>query len=105
MKDENEQPSRDWEKTLDLNRTKLTRDFVDQLEDAMRRQQVAADDLKAIAGTAREQEYGPRDIMAMKKIAKLRLQDKGGDAREQLSALDRIGMAVEFDLFDWSGVA
>ena len=42
-----------------------------------------------------------RDITA-KKIAKLRLTDKGDDAREQLEALSRIGKAVAFDLFDWA---
>ena len=38
----------------------------------------------------------------MKKIAKLRLDDKASEAREQLSALERIGRAVGFDLFDWA---
>jgi len=36
-----------------------------------------------------------------KKIAKLRLDDKKGAAQEQLEALERIGKAVGFDLFDW----
>lgn len=103
MSDEN--TSGYWENKLDLNRSQLTRDIVSQLEDAMRRQEVAADDIKEITASAKEQEYGPRDIAAMKKIAKLRLKDKGGDAREQLEALSRIGKAVEFDLFDWSEVA
>ena len=40
----------------------------------------------------------------MKKIARLRLKDQKGRAQEQLEALERIGKAVEFDLFDWAGV-
>lgn len=99
-----EEPKRDFVKILDLNRSQLTKDIVTQLEDAMRRQDVAADDIKEITASAKEQEYGPRDIAAMKKIAKLRLKDKCLDAREQLEALSRIGKAVEFDLFDWGGI-
>ncbi len=38
----------------------------------------------------------------MKTIAKLRLQDKKGAAQEKLEALDRVGKAVGFDLFDWA---
>ena len=103
--DMSEEPKRDLEKMFDLNRSQLTRDLVNQFEDAMRRQETAADDIKEITATAKEQEYGPRDIEAMKKIAKLRLKDKGGAAREQLESLSRIGKTVGFDLFDWAGVA
>lgn len=99
-----DEPTRDFEKMLDLNRSQLTRDVVSQFEDAMRRQQTAIDDIKEITAVAKEQEFGPRDIGAMKKIAKLRLQDKGGDAKEQLEALSRIGKVVGFDLFDWAGI-
>lgn len=41
----------------------------------------------------------------MKRIAKLRLDDKGSEAKEQLEALQRIGRAVSFDLFDWANAA
>lgn len=92
---------RDFEQMLDLNRTQLTRDLVSQFEEAMRRQKVAGDDIKEIAATAHEQEFGPRDIAAMKQIAKLRLTDKGGEAKEKLAALERIGKLVQFDLFDF----
>jgi hypothetical protein len=59
------EPKRDWVKSLDLNRTQLTRDLVAQMEEAMRRQQIAADDLKAICATAKEQEYRPFEVSAM----------------------------------------
>lgn len=38
----------------------------------------------------------------LRKIAKLRLQDKRGDAEEQLEALARISAAIDFPLFDWA---
>ena len=99
-----ETPQRDWTKTLDLSRTKLTQDLVDQMEDAMRRQQTAADDLKAIYASAAEKEYEKRDIVAMKTVARLRLKDEKADAQQKLEALERIGRAVEFDLFDFAAV-
>jgi hypothetical protein len=62
---------------------------------------VAADDLKQVCADAVEQEFGPHDIKAMKKIARIRLKDQQSDARDQLEALERIGRAVQFELFDW----
>ncbi len=95
-------PQRDWSKTLDLDRKTITRNFVNRIEECMRAAEAASNDLKGVLAEAKEAEFGPRDIGAMKKIAKLRLTDKGGDAREQLEALSRIGKAVAFDLFDWA---
>ena len=65
------EPKRDWGKTLDLNRTTLTRDMVERYYDAMMRQQVAADDIKIITAAAKEAEYKPADIAAMKGVAQL----------------------------------
>jgi uncharacterized protein (UPF0335 family) len=90
----------DWTKKLDLNRTTVTTDFVARFETVMRAQQAASDDLKEIAAQAAEQEFSKRDIEAMKKIAKMRLKDQIGRAREQIDALRRIGAAVQIDLFD-----
>ena len=97
-----EEPKRDLHKMFDLGRTTLTKTMVDRMEQAMRDADAARDDLKQILSECREAEFGPRDIAAMKKIAKLRKDDKGGDAKEQLEALRRIGRAVGFDLFDWA---
>lgn len=102
--DNAEQPKRDWSKTLDLDRTTITRDFVNRMETCMRQVQDAQEDLKQIIADAKEAEFKPRDVEAMKKIARLRLKDQKGRAQEQLEALDRIGRAVEFDLFDWAAV-
>jgi hypothetical protein len=60
--------------------------------------------LKAIVESAKEQEFGPREIKAMRTIAKLRLKDKKVEAREELAALERISKAADFDLFDFAGV-
>ena len=89
----------DWTKKLDLNRTAITADFVARMEACMRQQQTAADDLKEVVAQANEAEFSKRDIEAMKKIARLRLKDQIGRAREQLDALRRIGDAVQIDLF------
>ncbi len=96
------EPKRDFAKMFDLNRSTLTKSYVDQMERCLRDAATARDELKEIAATAKEAEFSPRDIQAMKKIAKLRLDDKKGAAQEQLEALERIGKAVGFDLFDWS---
>jgi uncharacterized protein (UPF0335 family) len=89
----------DWTKRLDLNRTTITTDFVKRMEECMRQQEAAAADLKELTAQAAEQEFTKRDIEAMKRIARLRLKDQVGRAREQIDALRRIGDAVQCDLF------
>lgn len=84
-----------------MNRTQLTRDMVDRYLDAMQRQQIAAEDVRIITASALDQEFNKRDIGAMKAIAKLKMNDKKAEAQEKLEALERIGKAVGFDLFDW----
>lgn len=90
----------DFTKMFDLDRTRLTREMVDRMEQAMREIDAARDDLKAVIAECREAEFRKRDIEAMKKIAKFRKDDKQSAAREQIEALLRIGRAVQFDLFD-----
>lgn len=101
MPDTNE-PTRDWVQALDLNRSTVTKSFVDRLEECMRAQQTASDDLKEVIAQAKEAEFTARDIEAMKKIAKLRLKDQRSVATDQLEALSRISKAVDFDLFTWA---
>lgn len=95
-------PHRDFEAMLDLDRSTLTRNFVDRIEALLRAQEEARNDLKDVLDEALHAEFRKHDIAAMKKIAKLRLQDKVGDAREQLAALERISEIVGMPLFDWS---
>ena len=102
--DDDREPKRDFAKMFDLDRTTLTKSMVDRMERCLREAQVARDDLKEVVAECNEAEFSKRDIQAMKKIAKLRLDDKKGDAQEQLAALERIGKAVGFDLFDWASV-
>ncbi len=94
-------PTRDFGKMFDLDRSTATKNFVDRMEECLRQQQVASDDLKQVCADAVEAEFGPHDIKAMKKIARIRLKDQRSDARDQLEALERIGRAVQFELFDW----
>ena len=56
---------------------------------------------KQFCATAKENAFSPRDVTAMKRIARMRLKDQGGRAKEELEALHRIGHAVGFDLFSW----
>jgi uncharacterized protein (UPF0335 family) len=98
---EGEEPKRDFTKMFDLDRTTVIKNMVDRMEQCLRDAEAARDDLKEIMADCKEREFGKRDIEAMKKIAKLRLDDKKGAAQEQLEALERIGKAVGFDLFDW----
>src|SRR6187397_3125772 len=99
---DNGKPKVDFTKMMDLNRTTLTRDMVDRYYDAMLRQQVAAEDIKIITAAAKEQEYKPVDIAAMKAVARLKMTGKEADAREKLKAMERAADAVGMDLFSWS---
>lgn len=101
----NETPRKDWSAALDLDRKTATRSFVERIEECMRAQQSAADDLKEVIADAKGAEFSVRDVDAMKTIAKLRLKDQRGRAQEKLEALSRIGRAVGFDLFDWADAA
>ena len=96
------EPKRDLHEIFDLDRKKVVRSYVDRMEQCMREADAARDELKEIIAEAKENHFGPRDVEAMKKIAKLRKDDKGGAAKEQLEALERIGGIVGFDLFDWA---
>jgi hypothetical protein len=95
------EPDRDFTKMFDLDKSTAINNFVTRMEECMRQQQIAGDDLKQVCADATEAEFGPNDIRAMKKIAKLRLRDQLAQGREQLAALERIGRAVQFDLFDY----
>jgi uncharacterized protein (UPF0335 family) len=97
-------PSRDFERMLDLDRSTLIRDFVDEMESRMREVESAQAALKDIAEAAVRQEFPPRDVAAMKKIARLRLKDQKAAAQQELEALGRIGKAADFDVLDFEAV-
>lgn len=95
-------PRRDWAKTLDLDRTTIIKNYVDRFEQCMRDAEMARDAIKDLTIEVKAQEFSPRDISAMKKIANLRLKDQVSRAKEQLDALQRIGRAAGVDLFDYA---
>lgn len=101
---DDDKPTGEFNKMLDLNRTTLTRDMVERYYDAMQRQQVAAEDIKIITSAAKEAEYKPVDIAAMKVVAKLKMTGKQNEAKEKLEAMERVADAVGMDLFGWSSV-
>ena len=86
-----DEPSRDFERMLDLDRSTLIRDFIDEMEGRMREVETAQAALKEIAEAVARQEFPPRDVAAMKKIARLRLKDQKAAAQQELEALGRIG--------------
>ena len=102
MPDDERKPERDLGTLFDLDRSTLIKNMVDRMETCMRHAQSAADDLKEVIADCREAELPARDISAIKKIARLRFKDKRAEAAEQIEALQRIGRAVGFDLFDWA---
>ena len=78
----------------------------------MREVETAQAALKEIAEAAVRQEFPPRDVAAMKKIARLRLKDQIGRsslrpvaaAQLEFEAIGRIGKAADFDVLDFEGV-
>ena len=97
-------PPRDFERMLDLDRSTLIRDFIDEMEGRMREVENAQAALKDIAEAAARQEFPPRDVAAMKKIARLRLKDQKAAAQLEFEAIDRIGKAADFDVLDFGAV-
>ena len=104
-------PPRDFERMLDLDRSTLIRDFKpapaqagDEMEGRMREVETAQAALKEIAEAAVRQEFPPRDVAAMKKIARLRLKDQKAAAQLEFEAIGRIGKAADFDVLDFEGV-
>ena len=92
-------PPRDFERMLDLDRSTLIRDFVDEMEGRMREIETAQAALRDIVEAAARQEFPPRDggrnsfrpEAAMKsveeqlrpEIARLRLKDQIGRTRSE----------------------
>ena len=97
-------PPRDFERMLDLDRSTLIRDFVDEMEGRMREVETAQAALKDIVEAAVRQEFPPRDVAAMKKIARLRFKDQKAAAQLEFEAIGRIGKAADFDVLDFEAV-
>jgi uncharacterized protein (UPF0335 family) len=94
-------PKANLAEIFDLDRKKITRQMVDRFEQCMRDADQVKADMSELTNECREAQFGPKEIAAMKKIAKLRKEDKRGNAQEQLAALERVSDAIGFDLFSW----
>lgn len=95
-------PQRDFAKMFDLGRHTKIKDFVDRFESLFKDQLDIREDLKELAGEVLKEEFTRDQLAAMRKIAKLRLDDKRVQAMKALAALEEVGKATGFDLFAWS---
>lgn len=95
----------DLSEMFDLSRDKAVARYVDGFEDLLRQKDAIQQDIKELAGQAKESMFTPVEIKAMQDIAKWRKDDKGGPAAEKLAALKRVGRAAKFDLFSWADAA
>lgn len=76
--------------------------MVGRMEGCLRAIADAQSDMKALVFEAERSGFRKQIVKAMKKVAKLRLDDKLGDARDQLAALQEVSAAVDYDLFAWA---
>lgn len=96
-------PGHNLAEVFDLDRKGTIKALTDDMERALFAVEQAREDLREIKVRAREAEFTPKEIAAMARIAKLRADDKVGDAREQMEALERVSGATGVDLFSWQG--
>ena len=87
---------------FDLTGDKRIAEYVARFEDLYRQREAVNADLKETAADASEGMFTKRDIDAMKKIAKWRVDDKVGAAQELMTSLRRVAIAVKIDLFAWA---
>ena len=97
-------PRRDFERMLDLNRSSLIRDLVGEMEARLREVESAQVAVKDVVEAAKRQEFTAKEAAMMKKIARLRLKDKGAEAAQELETLARMAKATGFPLFTWAGL-
>jgi hypothetical protein len=93
----------DLSQIFDVDRSQLVARMTSNFENCLRDIATAQDDLKELVASCREAGIGPNEIAAMKMVARVRMKDQAGAAREKLEALDRVGKAAGLDLFDWAG--
>ena len=93
---------RDLFRLFDLDRSQLVSTLTSNIEVALRDIDNARTDLKEILAGCKHAGFTPREIGAMKRVARLRKDDKLPEAQEELAALERVGDAVGFPLFEWA---
>lgn len=89
----------------DTNSTTAIKDYVLRYEALFRQQDATAGDLKELAEEVKESDFNPREIAAMKRVAKLQVNGKTQKARDELAALSRVAEAAGMDLFNFDADA
>lgn len=89
----------DLNEIFDLDRKDVVKKLVTEMEQCLHDAMIARENLKEIVAHAREYQFSAWEAVAMRKLAKLRLDDKLGTAREEIDALRRISYSLEIDLF------
>lgn len=92
----------DLSEMFDLNRHKAVAAFVDRFENLLRDQQALSEDLKQVAGDAKEAAFTPVEVKAMRDLARWRVNDQFISAAHKLAALRRVSNAIKADLFTWA---
>lgn len=95
-------PAKSMSEMFDLSGDKKVANYVQRYEELFRQREAANNDLKELASEALQDMLTKREVEAIKKIAKWRLDDKLGAAQELFSAMRRVGAAVKVNLFDWA---
>lgn len=95
-----QKPDTELHTIFDLDRSRETGRVVDQFERAIQDVEAAQEDVKQIAASAKQSGFSQHEVAAMKRVARLRLKDKGPETKKQLAALERVSRAANFDLFD-----
>ena len=94
-------PAKPLSETFDLNGEKKIASYCARFEDLFRQREAVMADLKQLADDAGEDMLTKREIEAVKKIAKWRVDGKLGAAQELFAAMRRVAKAVKVDLFSW----
>lgn len=95
-------PAKPLTEIFDLSGDKKIAEYVARFEDLYRQRASIAADLKQLADDAQESMLTKREVEAVKKIAKWRMEDKIGAAQELFAAMRRVTRAVKIDLFSWA---
>jgi hypothetical protein len=98
-------PKKPLSEVFDLKGEKKIVNYVSRFEELFRQRESINADLKQCAEDAREDLLTKREVEAVKKIAKWRVDDKLGAAQELFTAMHRVSRAVRVDLFSWAETA
>lgn len=96
-------PDKSLEEILDLDGNGRIAAYVGRFEDLYRQRKAVTDDLKSLADEAfTDGMLLKREVEAVKRIAKWRLDDKLGAAQELFGAMRKVSAAIKVSLFDWA---